>query len=118
MKRPLKSRHRPAAPGGPIDLRAINTQALINLLAVLHRLLPSGRPEGDEYVALNPKRADRRLGSFKINLTTGRWADFASGDRGGDAISLVAYLFNISQIEAARRLARMLSIDCGGGRTG
>jgi hypothetical protein len=118
MKRPLKSRRWHAARGGPIDFRAINTQVLINFLAILHRLLPSGRPEGHEYVALNPKRADRHLGSFKINLATGRWADFASGERGGDAISLVAYLYNISQVEAARRLARMLGIDCGGDRNG
>jgi hypothetical protein len=118
MKRSLKARRRPAARGGPIDFRAINTQALINFLAVLRRLLPSGRPQGHEYVALNPKRADRRLGSFKINLATGRWADFASGDGGGDPISLVAFLFDVSQVEAARRLARMLGIDCGRGRDG
>ena len=31
-----------------------------------------------EYVALNPTRADKRAGSFKINLQTGRWADFAA----------------------------------------
>jgi hypothetical protein len=118
MKRSLKARRRPTARGGPIDFRAINTQALINFLAVLQRLLPFSRPQGHEYVALNPKRADRRLGSFKINLATGRWADFASGDRGGDPISLVAFLFDVSQVEAARRLARMLGIDCGRGRDG
>ena len=116
MTRSLKARRRPAARGRPIDFRAINAQALINFLAVLHRLLPSGRPEGHEYVALNPKRADRRLGSFKINLATGRWADFASGDRGGDPISLVAFLFDVSQVDAARCLARMLGVDGGGGR--
>ena len=116
MKSPLETRRRPAARGRPIDFRAINAQALINFLAVLHRLLPSGRPEGHEYVALNPKRADRRFGSFKINLTTGRWADFASGDRGGDPISLVAFLFDVSQVDAARCLARMLGVDGGGGR--
>ena len=44
------------------------------------------------YVALNPTRNDRRPGSFKINIRTGRWCDFATGDRGGDPVSLVAYL--------------------------
>jgi putative DNA primase/helicase len=62
-------------------------------------------------VALNPTRTDRRLGSFKINIRTGRWADFATGDKGGDPISLVAYLEGVSQAEAARRLARMLGLD-------
>ena len=46
--------------------------------------------EGHEYVARNPTRADRRPGSFKINLRTGRWADFATGDKGGDPVSLAA----------------------------
>ena len=40
---------------------------------------------------LVPRRADHRKGSFKINLTTGRWSDFATGDAGGDLVSLAAY---------------------------
>jgi hypothetical protein len=61
-------------------------------------------------VALNPKRPDRHLGSFRINLATGKWADFATGDRGGDPVSLAAYLFGLTQVEAARRLADMLGV--------
>ena len=78
------------------------------------RLLPNGRREGNEYVALNPRRGDRHLGSFRINLANGRWADFALADksaRGGDPISLVAYVLNIKQSEAARGLMRMLGMD-------
>lgn len=45
-----------------------------------------------------------------MNLATGRWADFATGDRGGDPVSLVAFLFDLSQGEAARRLAAMLGV--------
>ena len=59
---------------------------------------------------LNPNRADRRPGSFSINVRTGRWCDFATGDRGGDPVSLAAYLFNLSQVDAARRLAGMLGL--------
>jgi hypothetical protein len=55
-------------------------------------------------------RDDRHLGSFKINLTTGQWADFATGDRGGDIIGLAAYLRGIRQIEAARQLADLLGV--------
>jgi hypothetical protein len=81
-------------------------------LAVLPRLvgswLPTGRREGNEWLALNPRRADRNLGSFKVNLQTGRWADFATGDAGGDAISLLAYLRGVSQAQAARLLEREL----------
>jgi hypothetical protein len=61
-------------------------------------------------VARNPTRTDRSPGSFKVNLHTGRWADFATGDKGSDAISLAAYLFGLKQSEAARRIADMLGI--------
>jgi len=82
-------------------------------LPVLARLvgtwLPNGRREGNEWVALNPWRSDRSLGSFKVNLRTGRWADFATGDAGGDAVSLLAYLRGVSQAQAVRLLARELN---------
>jgi hypothetical protein len=83
-------------------------------LPMLQHLIPlwlrSGRREGGEWVAYNPNRADRTLGSFKVNLRTGRWADFATGQKGGDAISLLAYLRGVSQAQAARLLARELRV--------
>ena len=94
-----------------LNFPAINDAALAVLPALLSRWLPDGRREGREWVALNPTRADRRLGSFRINLQTGRWADFATGDRGGDPISLAAFLFHLSQAEAARRVAAMLGLS-------
>ena len=96
---------------GPINFAAINRAALAAFPAVLARILPGGKRVGAEIVALNPRRADRRLGSFKINRYNGRWADFATGDKGGDPISLVAYLADVSQGEAARLLARMLDLE-------
>jgi len=83
----------------------INRAALAVAPALLDRLLPSGRRRGDEWVALNPHRRDRTAGSFKINLRTGRWADFATGDKGGDVISLAAFLWGVPQIESSRRRA-------------
>ncbi len=93
-----------------LDFAAVNRAALNDLPTILARWLPRGRIEGDEFVALNPRRADKRLGSFKINLRTGRWADFATGDSGGDPVSLAAYLAGCGQAEAARRLAAMLGV--------
>jgi hypothetical protein len=93
-----------------VDFAAVNGAALAALPAVLGRLLPGGRRDGHEYVALNPRRSDRHLGSFRINLRTGKWADFATGDRGGDPVSLTAFIENKSQVEAARLLARMLGV--------
>ena len=88
----------------------VNRAARASLPALIARWLPQGRREGREYVARNPKRPDRRPGSFKVNLETGRWADFATGDKGGNPISLAAYLFDLSQGEAAGRLADMLGV--------
>jgi hypothetical protein len=99
-----------------IDFGAINRTALSALPAILRRILPDGKIVAREYVALNPTRADKRAGSFKINLQTGRWADFATGDKGGDPVSLCAYVEGVSQGEAAGRLARMLGLDTGEGR--
>ncbi len=93
-----------------VDFGVVNRAALNDLSAILERWLPRGRVEGDEYVALNPRRADKHLGSFKINLRTGRWADFATDATGGDPVSLTAYLAGCGQAEAARRLAAMLGI--------
>jgi len=101
---------------GSIDFDAINRAALASLPAVLARILPGGKRVGAEIVTLNPRRADRRLGSFKVNRYNGRWADFATDDKGGDPISLVAYLADVSQAEAARLLAQMLGIEAGGPR--
>jgi hypothetical protein len=69
----------------------------------------AGRGRG--ILARNPTRADRDPGSFKINLRTARWSDFATGDAGGDPVSLAAYLAGISQVEAAERVAAMLGVE-------
>jgi hypothetical protein len=95
----------------PPDFSRINSAALAVLPALCARWLPQGRRVGREFVALNPTRPDRNIGSFKINLTTGRWADFATDDKGGDVVSLAAYLFRMRQGEAARRLASTLGVE-------
>lgn len=96
-----------------IDFAAINAAALRALPLILPRWLPDGRRRGREFVARNPTRADAHAGSFSINLVSGKWADFATDARGGDPISLAAYLFGLSQVDAARRLADMLGVRTG-----
>jgi DNA primase len=71
----------------------LNATLLPQLPALVKEWLPTGRASGAEWTALNPRRYDTRPGSFRINLRSGRWADFATGERGGDPISLYAYLF-------------------------
>ncbi len=95
----------------PIAFRRIAETARANCAAIVTQWLPRGKRQGVEWCALNPRRNDRRIGSFRINLRTGAWADFAVDERGGDLISLAAYLYGLSQAEAALRIARMLGID-------
>lgn len=94
----------------PINFGLINDRALASLDSLLAQWLPDGKREGREYKALNPKRADSKLGSFSINLTTCAWADFATDDKGGDPISLYAYLHNLSQLDAARAVADLVGM--------
>lgn len=91
-----------------IDFAALKMRCMNCFPSLLATWLPDGKPIGREWVAKNPTRNDRRAGSFKINIDTGRWSDFATGDSGGDAISLFAYLNGLSQIEAARQLHSQL----------
>src|SRR5438128_5519222 len=99
--------HRSSTAGSKhrVDFGSLHNASLIALPALVKRWLPTGRRCGVKWVSRNPTRADLRPGSFKINLRSGRWAEFATGDRGGDVISLAAYLFGLSQIEAARKLS-------------
>jgi putative DNA primase/helicase len=94
----------------PIDFDEVKSAALADIRGVLGRFLPGGKIVRGKYVVLNPTRRDRSLGSFHVNLTSGRWADFATDDRGRDLISLVAYLKSISQYEAAKGLSEMLGV--------
>lgn len=96
-----------------VDFARVNAAALAHLPELLARWVPDGKFVGREYVAKNPTRIDRRAGSFKVNLDSGRWADFATGDRGGDIVSLAAFLARSSQVEAARRLAAALRLNDG-----
>jgi hypothetical protein len=93
-----------------LDFRAIKLAALPHLPSLIQAWLPDGKRKGGEWVALNPHRADRRPGSFSVSLRTGKWADFASGDKGGDVISLAAFVFGTSQVEAAHALAAALGV--------
>ena len=91
---------------------SINKAALAAFPAVLARLLPGGKAcrRGIRRAQSAPRRSSSRIAS-RSTATTARWADFATGDKGGDPISLVAYLADVSQGEAARLLARMLGLE-------
>ena len=100
-----------AKPYGKDIFLAVNDVALLMLESLCQRWLPGGKLQASEWIVLNPLRADNRAGSFKVNIGTGMWADFATDARGGDPISLRAYLEGMTQIDAARLLADELGVD-------
>ena len=88
-----------------IDFKALNAELLARSSTLVPTWLPEGKRAGVEYVAKNPRRNDQALGSFKINLNSGVWRDFASSEGGSDLISLYAYIEGITQGEAGKALA-------------
>ena len=95
----------------PIDFQLITREALSRWNILLLQWLPGGKVDGHEYKALNPTRSDSKVGSFSINILTGAWSDFATGDKGGDLVSLYAYLNGIEQLEAAKDVAALVGLD-------
>jgi hypothetical protein len=93
-----------------IDFQALNRAASVNGRSLVERLVPGGKFRSHEYRPLNPRRNDHKPGSFSINYRTGQWRDFATGDKGSDFVSLVAYVRGIEQSEAAKELAGMINL--------
>jgi uncharacterized protein (DUF927 family) len=92
-------------------IKRVAIAGLGNIDSVLNRWLPGGKREGSEYLTLNPKRTDGAPGSFSVNVKTSKWADFATGDKGLDLVSLIAYLENETQGKAAEKLAAFLGLE-------
>ncbi|MGY6214968.1 VapE domain-containing protein [Methylolobus aquaticus] len=91
------------------DFRRIADAALARADSLVPMWLPDGRRSGSEWSALNPTRGDTSRGSFSVNLATGKWSDFATGDSGGDLVALCAYLFHAGdQLAALKQLAEHL----------
>lgn len=107
--RKLRSRpaqHNSGAKYQKRNFKTVAASALAVADSVVPKLLPDGKRQRDEWLARNPRRSDEHIGSFCVNLKTGNWADFAlAGARGGDLISLVAYLDCCSQADACDRLS-------------
>ncbi len=105
---PLKNAARPLYQSD--IFKRVNAAAAGQIRELAEGWLGKTRLSGDNLLALNPTRADKNIGSFSINIRTGAWADFATGDAGGDIVSFYAYLHNFKQIVAARELAQKLGV--------
>ncbi len=92
------SRAGPLTGPSAAELAAALNQRISDVAA---RLGLRGEMQGHDLVCVNPNRADRNPGSFRITVTgaqAGRWVDYALPARGagsclgGDALDLVAYI--------------------------
>ena len=97
-----------------MDFKSINNAALAHLEELVHEVDSGAQPSGREWLFLNPKRADTRRGSAKINRDSGVWSDFASGDGGSDIVSWWAHCRDLAQGKAGQELASRFSLVAPG----
>jgi len=97
----------------PLEIKTVAQSALANAVNLLGQWLPEGQVQGDEYVARNPTRDDHHTGSFKINIKTGCWGDFATDDKGGDLVlkqaTLLTKKIRIRRLKLLHKLSRRSS---------
>lgn len=94
----------------PPDFPKIAAAALGCFDQIMSLLGLGGKMSGAEFLPLNPRRADKKPGSFAINSKTGAWGDWAADVKGGDLISLAAYIRGGSNSAAALWLAEVLNL--------
>lgn len=87
-----------------LDFKGLANELLSRSFDLVPLWLRDGKVRGREYVCagLSGGRGD----SMSVNLSTGKWCDFADADcAGGDLISLYAAIRGISQGEAYKQLS-------------
>ncbi|CAO3416505.1 hypothetical protein [Azospirillum argentinense] len=92
-----------------IPFEDINAAALAAYPGLLAEWFPAGRLAGHEFQLgdLSGKPGE----SLSINVSTGKWADFASDAKGGDPISLFAAAFHAGdRVQAARELGQRFGV--------
>lgn len=99
------------APAGRIPFDEIKEASIPFAEAIGRRLVPGGASKGGWYVASAPWREDR-MPSLGISLSTGRWRDFGTGER-GDLIDLWHRITGDTMAESARAIARMIQHPFG-----
>lgn len=87
---------------GPINFQALAEDLLARARSLLPQWLPGGKFRGHEFQCGD--LSGNAGTSLSINVNTGKWADFATGDKGGDLISLYAAIHRMGQGEAAKEL--------------
>lgn len=93
----------------PIKFEALASALLARAEALVQQWLPGGKRNGHEYVCGSVQGGEGS--SCSVNLNTGKWADFASGEAGNDLISLYAAGNDLSNGKAAVQVAREYGLE-------
>jgi predicted P-loop ATPase len=86
-----------------MEIKQVAQSLLSNSESLLNEWFPNGKLIGREYTLGDLSGAPGE--SLKINVDSGKWADFSTGEKGGDLVSLYAAMKKIKQIEAAKELS-------------
>ncbi len=97
------------APLPPINFEALARALLDQAPSLLAQWLPDGVQRGHEYVCASLQGG--KGSSTSVNLTNGRWADFSTGEQGGDLLSLYAIANGLTMGKAAVQVARELGLE-------
>jgi len=92
----------------PIDFNEINAKLIGSAESYCNEWLPGGKVKGGSY---RIGGIDGSIGSsMAVNLSTGKWYDHATEDKGGDLISLYAAVYSLTQGEAGKELEGTVNI--------
>lgn len=99
----------PRAPLPPINFRAL-AEALLGMAdQLVPQWLPGGKRRGAEWVCGSLQGEEGE--SCAVNLASGKWGDFASGEQGGDLLSLYAAIHGLEMGRAAVACARDYGLE-------
>jgi hypothetical protein len=99
-----------------ISVEDLHAELVRRLPEVLHRWAPPAPgsfTKNGQYFTLNPGRADRSVGSFKVNVDgpdAGKWHDFATRQH-GDLIDLIALQSGCSVRDAFAQARAFLGLE-------
>jgi len=101
----MASNHKDQLP--PINFEALASALLDRAHTLVPMWLPGGSQRGHEYTCGSLQGGSGT--SCSVNLINGKWADFATDERGNDLVSLYAKAHDLTMGKAAVQVAR----ECG-----
>ena len=96
-------------PFPPINFAALADALLAQAHTLVPMWLPGGTLRGAEYACGSVQGGAGS--SCSVNLTSGKWGDFAADERGNDLVSLYAACFGLPMGKAAVQVARELGLE-------